>query len=90
MGVWRPRRGRTLVAGMAVYGSAGREPAMKQLPAAYREPVRTLYAELDALEEIRGEAERALVGDARSFPIAKLLLPVLASEPYGLRRCYPS
>jgi len=60
------------VAGKAVYGS-GREAAMEQLPAAYRKPVHTLYAELDALEEIRGEAERALVGEARSFPIAKVL-----------------
>jgi transposase len=43
------------------------------LPGACRGPVRTLYAELDALEEVRNDAEKALVQEARKFPITKLL-----------------
>jgi transposase len=61
------------VAGKSVYSSAGREPWQAQLPEACRGPVRTLYAELDALEEVRDDAEKALVQEARKFPITKLL-----------------
>jgi len=43
------------VAGKSVYSSAGREPWQEQLPEACRGPVRTLYAELDALEEVRND-----------------------------------
>jgi hypothetical protein len=43
------------------------------LPEAYRGPLLTLYAELDALEEVRSDAEKALVQEARKFPITKLL-----------------
>ena len=61
------------VAGKSVYSSAGREPWQAQLPEACRGPVRTLYAELDALEEVRNDAEKALVQEARKFSITKLL-----------------
>ena len=56
------------VAGKSVYSSAGREPWQEQLPEACRGPVRTLYAELDGLEEVRDDAEKALVQEARKFP----------------------
>jgi hypothetical protein len=49
-----------VVAGKSVYSSTDREPWQEQLPEACRGPVRTLYAELDALEEVRSDAERAL------------------------------
>jgi transposase len=61
------------VAGKSVYSSAGREQWQEQLPEAYRGPLLTLYAELDALEEVRSDAEKALVQEARKFPITKLL-----------------
>jgi transposase len=61
------------VAGQSVYSSAGRKAWQEQLPEAYRKPLGTLYAELDALEEVRNDAEKALVQEARKFPITKLL-----------------
>jgi len=61
------------VAGQSLYSSAGREQWQKQLPEAYRAPLQTLYAELDALQEVRKDAEKALVQEARKFPITKLL-----------------
>jgi transposase len=61
------------VAGQSVYSSAGREQWQERLPEAYRAPLRTLYAELDALQEVRNDAEKALVHEARKFPITKLL-----------------
>jgi len=61
------------VAGKSAYSSAGREQWQEQLPEAYRGPLLTLYAELDALEEVRSDAEKALVQEARKFPITKLL-----------------
>jgi len=69
-----------------VYSCKGREEWQERWPEAYRRPVRTLYAELDALEEVRGEAEKALVQEARKFRISKLLAtcpglgPIRAAE----------
>jgi len=73
-------------AGKSVYSSAGREPWHAQLPAACRGPVRTLYAELDALEEVRNDGEKALVQEARKFSITKLLATCPGLGPGQWRR----
>jgi hypothetical protein len=77
------------VAGKSVYSSAGRGPWQEQLPEACRGPVRTLYAELDALEEIRNDAEKALVQEARKFPITKLLSTCPGLGPIRVAQLVP-
>jgi hypothetical protein len=61
------------VTGQSVYSSAGRKPWQEQLPEAYRKPLGALYPELDALQEVGEDAEKALVQEAREFSITKLL-----------------
>jgi transposase len=77
------------VGGKAVYGCAGREPAIAQLPIACREPLRTLYAELDALEEIRDDAEGALIREAGKFPVGKVLLTCPGLGPIRVAQLLP-
>ena len=62
-----------LVSGKAVYSAKGREPLLPQLPEATRAAATTLYAQYDAVEEIRKRAEKELVTEARRHPISRVL-----------------
>lgn len=61
------------VATQGVFEAKGREAALAQLPRAQREALGPLYAELDALEALKEEAERALVRESHRHPIARIL-----------------
>jgi transposase len=59
--------------GKSVYSEQGREECLKKLPDASRGAATTLYAQYDAVEVIRRQAEKALVHEAHRFPISRVL-----------------
>jgi transposase len=59
--------------GKSVYSEKGREELLSQLPEASRGAAKTLYAQYDAVEEIRRQAEKDLVKEAHRHPISRLL-----------------
>lgn len=61
------------VPGMQVYSVAGREPLLPKLSEATRAAATTLYAQHDAIEEIRKRAEKELVTEAHRHPISRIL-----------------
>jgi len=61
------------VAGKSVYAAKGREEFLKELPEAMRVAVKTLYTQYDSVEEIRRQAEKDLVQEARQHPISRVL-----------------
>jgi hypothetical protein len=54
------------VSGKAVYSKTGREEYLERLPDASRGAAKTLYAQYDAVEEIRRQAEKDLVKGSAS------------------------
>jgi transposase len=56
-----------------VYSQAGRQELLKKLPAATFAAAITLYAQYDAVEPIRREAERELVAESHRHPISRVL-----------------
>jgi hypothetical protein len=76
------------VAGKSGYSSAGREPSQEQLPEACRGPVRTLYAELDALEEVRNDAKCGEGIGAKSLQVLHHQIALDLSRP-GSDSCGP-
>jgi transposase len=61
------------VAGKSVYSGTGREEWLAKLPSASRGATRTLYAQYDAVEEVRKRAEKELVQEAHRHPICRIL-----------------
>jgi len=61
------------VTGKSVYSEKGREEFLKNLPDATRVAARTLYAQYDAVEEIRQQVEKDLVKEAHKHPISRVL-----------------
>jgi transposase len=61
------------VAGKSVYSEKGREEFLAKVPDAMRTAVMTLYAQYDAVEEIRQQAEKDLVKEAHKHPISRVL-----------------
>jgi transposase len=61
------------VAGKSVYSEKGREEFLEKLPDATRAAAKTLYAQYDAVEEIRRQAEKDLVKEAHRHPISRVL-----------------
>jgi transposase len=61
------------VAGKAVYSSKSRDEWLAKLPEGARAATRTLYAQYDAISEVRTRAEKELVAEARRHPIAGIL-----------------
>jgi hypothetical protein len=61
------------VAGKTVYSEVGREPLLEKLPDAARAAAMTLYAQYDAVEKIRRQAQKALVTEAHRHPISRVL-----------------
>ncbi|MGH7571436.1 MAG: IS110 family transposase [Gemmatimonadota bacterium] len=56
-----------------IYDPARRELGLRRLPAALRPAAELLGRELDGLEVLRDEAERAMLKEARRFPITRIL-----------------
>lgn len=61
------------VAGKAVYGTKDRETWLATLPTSARGAALLLYAQYDAVQEVRQDAEKALVAEAHRHPITKVL-----------------
>ena len=61
------------VSGRTVYSEKGREEFLEQLPDAAHGAAGTLYAQYDAVEEIRHQAEKDLVKEAHRHPISHVL-----------------
>ncbi|XYI03665.1 IS110 family transposase [Sorangium sp. So ce1128] len=59
--------------GKSVYSEQGREESLKKLPDASRGAAKTLYAQYDAVEAIRRQAEKELVHEAHRHPISRVL-----------------
>jgi transposase len=61
------------VEGKAVYGAEGRQGYIDKLPDGTRAAAWTLFAQYDALQEIRKRAEKELLAEARLHPITALI-----------------
>jgi len=61
------------VAGQTVYSVHGRQEWLPKLPEASRCAAATLYAQYDAVEEVRRRAEKDLVQEAHRHPISRVL-----------------
>jgi transposase len=61
------------VVGKSVYSEEGREACLKKLPHASRGAATTLYAQYDAVEAIRRQAEKDLVTEAHRHPMSRVL-----------------
>ena len=56
-----------------IYDPERRDPWIQELPPGLRSSAELLGLELDCLEELQGEAERAMLAEARKFPITRIL-----------------
>jgi transposase len=61
------------VSGKSVYSEKGREESLAKLPDATRGAAKTLYAQYDAVEAIRRQAEKDLIAEAHRHPMSRLL-----------------
>jgi len=61
------------VEGKTVYRADGRQEYVDKLPEGTRAAALTLFAQYDALQEIRKRAEKELLAEARLYPITGLL-----------------
>lgn len=61
------------VSGKSVYSEKGREDCLEKLPAASRGASKTLYAQYDAVEAIRRQAEKDLVVEAHRHAMSRVL-----------------
>jgi hypothetical protein len=61
------------VVGKSVYSEKGREECLKKLPHASCGAAKTLYAQYDAVEAIRRQAEKDLVAEAHRHPMSRVL-----------------
>jgi transposase len=61
------------VSGKSVYSAQGRKEYLQKLPDAARRAAKTLFAQYDAVEEVRRQAEKELVEEAHRHPISRVL-----------------
>jgi transposase len=61
------------VSGKSIYSEKGRGEPLEKLPDASRGAAKTLYAQYDAVEAIRRQAEKDLVAGAHRHPISRVL-----------------
>jgi transposase len=61
------------VSARSVYSTTGRQEPLSQLPEAVRGAATMLYAQYDAVEPIRRQAEKALVAESHRHPISRVL-----------------
>ena len=59
--------------GKSIYSEKGRGSFLEKLPDASRGAAKTLYAQYDAVEAIRRQAEKDLVAEAHRHPISRVL-----------------
>jgi transposase len=61
------------VGGKTIYGAKGRQEGLAKLPQPMQQAARTLYAQYDAVSEVRAKAEKELRAEARRHPISRVL-----------------
>jgi transposase len=61
------------VSGKSIYSEKGREEPLEKLPDASRRAAKTLYAQYDAVEAIRRQAEKDLVAEAHRHAKSRVL-----------------
>jgi transposase len=77
------------VSGKSVYSEKGREEFLEKLPDASRGAAKTLYAQYDAVEEIRRQAEKDLVKEAHRHPISRVLATCPGLGPIRVAQLIP-
>lgn len=75
--------------GASVYGSRGREAWLAKLPGSCRWATEKLHEEYDGLLELKREAERELVAEARKQPISKILATAPGMGPIRVAQLLP-
>lgn len=75
--------------GEAVYGVAGRERLLAELPAAMRPAVELLGMQLDCLEALKAEAETAMVKASHAAPISRVLETIPGLGPVRVAQILP-
>jgi transposase len=76
-------------AGTAVYGAEGRAKRLRQLPAALRGAVELLGVHLDCVEQLKGEAELAMVSESHRYRISRILETVPGLGPVRVAQLLP-
>lgn len=83
-------RGRGIsMTGKAVYSENGRKACIEALPEAIRASATRLYAEFDAIVELRDEAEKDLVAEAHKHAISRTLETCPGLGPIRVARLLP-
>lgn len=77
------------VAGKAIYSAKGRSAPLEKLPSGTRAATETLYAQYDALVEVRKRAERELLEEARRHGITKVLQSCPGMGPIRVAQMVP-
>lgn len=77
------------VSGTAVYRKEGRESWLSRLGPGTRAAAETLYAQYDAVQEVRKRAEKDLLAEARRQPIAKVLSTCPGLGPIRVAQLLP-
>jgi len=85
----RFRRRGVRCAGEEVYGYEGRKRRIKELPAAMRPAVELLGVALDCLEELKGEAEAAMIAESHRHAISRVLETVPGLGPVRVAQILP-
>jgi transposase len=75
--------------GTAVFGAEGRAQRLRQLPAALRGAVELLGVQLDCLEELKSEAESAMVDESHRHRISRILETVPGLGPVRVAQLLP-
>ena len=75
--------------GKAVYSEKGRVEPLKKLSAGTRAAAETLYAQYDALVEVRKRAEKEMLEEARRHTIAKVLQSCPGMGPIRVAQMIP-
>lgn len=83
------RRRGVVCSGEGVFQSAKREARLRELPAAVRPAARLLGVELDHLEELKAEAEEAMLKESHRYRIAKILQTAPGLGPIRVAQMLP-
>jgi transposase len=83
------RRRGVVCSGAGVFQSSTREARLRELPAAMRSAVKLLGVELDCLEELKAEAEEAMLKELHRYRIAKILETAPGLGPIRVAQLLP-
>jgi hypothetical protein len=77
------------VAGKSIYSEKGREEYLEKLPSASRGAAKTLYAQYDAVELVRRQAEKDLVAEAHRHAMSRVLESCPGMGPIRVAQLMP-